>query len=329
MAFHFLVIQTASLGDVILSTPIVEKLHRFYPDARIDFLTKKGNEGLFACHPYLNEVLIWDKHHHKYSNLLKLLKTIQSRRYDYIINLQRHLSTGVLTACSRAKNKIGFDKNPLHFFFTKTIKHHIGEADIHEVNRNLSLIEGLTDDAFERPVLHPSTADYHAVATYCTEPYYCIAPCSLWPTKQMPENLWVELIRAIPNNTAVYLLGSKSDYDICQHIASQCPEQNIKNLASRLTLLESAALMSQAKMNFTNDSSPMHLASAMNAPITAIFCSTTIDFGFGPLSDDSAVVETDESLPCRPCGIHGHKQCPKGHYRCGHNIETKKLIDRL
>lgn len=329
MAFSFLIIQTASLGDVILSTPTVEKIHLFFPDSRIDFLTKKGNEGLFAGHPYINELLLWNKKDHKYSNLLKLLKLIRSKRYDYVINLQRHCSTGLLTAMSRAKYTIGFDKNPLHVFFTKSIKHQIGEANIHEVHRNLSLIEELTDSSFQRPVLRPSATDYHAIDRYSADIYYCLAPCSLWNTKQMPDSLWIELIQAIPSNAVVYLLGSKSDFEVCESIASRCKKQNIKNLAGQLSLLESAALMSHAKMNFTNDSSPMHLASAMNAPVTAIFCSTTIEFGFGPLSDDSAVVETEEPLPCRPCGIHGHKRCPKGHYLCGYNIKTQKLIERL
>ena len=100
---------------------------------------------------------------------------------------------------------------------------------------------------------------------------------------------------------------------------------NVFNLAGSLTYLESAALMQNAQRNFVNDSGPLHIASAMNAKVTAFFCSTTTSFGFGPLSTDAKVIESNEELTCKPCGIHGHKICPKGHYKCGNTIEFKQI----
>jgi len=82
-------------------------------------------------------------------------------------------------------------------------------------------------------------------------------------------------------------------------------------------------------MNFVNDSAPMHLASAVNAPVTAIFCSTVPSFGFGPLSEKSIVIETKEKLDCRPCGLHGFKACPKGHFKCAYSISNEELISSL
>ena len=101
---------------------------------------------------------------------------------------------------------------------------------------------------------------------------------------------------------------------------SKNESDNVINLAGKLSLMQSAALMKNAKRNFVNDSGPLHLASAMNAPVTAFFCSTTPQFGFGPLSDDSKISEV-ENLDCRPCGIHGHKECPKGNFRCGNELK--------
>src|SRR4249919_3970268 len=97
----FLVIQTAFIGDVVLATGIIEKLHQYYPDAAIDFLVRKGNEGLLTDHPFLNEVLICDKKQSKYGNLLKLLKKIKANQYDKVINVQRYATTGFLTAFSK------------------------------------------------------------------------------------------------------------------------------------------------------------------------------------------------------------------------------------
>jgi heptosyltransferase-2 len=90
----------------------------------------------------------------------------------------------------------------------------------------------------------------------------------------------------------------------------------VENLAGTLSFLQSAALMAGAEMNYVNDSAPLHMASAMNAPTTAVFCSTVGSFGFTPLADVQRVVETNHSLPCRPCGLHGHQACPQGHFRC-------------
>jgi heptosyltransferase-2 len=94
-------------------------------------------------------------------------------------------------------------------------------------------------------------------------------------------------------------------------------------------MLQSAALMKDARMNYTNDSAPMHLAASVNAPVTAIFCSTVTDFGFGPLSDNSHVAEIREPLECRPCGLHGHKECPRKHFRCAYEIDMNELLKRL
>ncbi len=109
----FLVIQTAFIGDVVLATPIVEKLHAYFPKAQIDFLVRKGNESLLQNHPWLNQVLIWDKKKNKQKNLLKMLVKIRKEKYDTVINVQRFAATGLLTAFSGAKEKIGFDKKPV------------------------------------------------------------------------------------------------------------------------------------------------------------------------------------------------------------------------
>src|SRR6201996_7834787 len=119
----FLVIQTAFIGDVVLATALLEKLHSYFPDAQIDFLVRKGNEALLTDHPYLHEVLVWNKKEHKLRNLWRMLQTIRRAKYDKVINVQRFAATGLLTAFPGARETIGFDKNPLSSFFSKSIPH--------------------------------------------------------------------------------------------------------------------------------------------------------------------------------------------------------------
>ena len=323
----FLIIQTAFLGDVILATAVVEKLHQRYPDAQIDFVLRKGNEGLLANHPFIKNVFAWNKKQSKIKNLLSIVKKIKANKYDYALTIHRFASSGLLLGLSGAQVKIGFDKNPLSYLFTKKIKHIIGDGR-HEVERNQQLIESITDAAFAKPKLYPSKENYDAVNKYKFSEYYCIAPTSVWFTKQFPKQKWVELINALPYKM-IYLLGASADYDFCEELISQVSsekQEHCVNLAGKLNFLESAALMKDAKMNYVNDSGPLHIASAMNAPTTAIYCSTIPAFGFGPLSEYSKIVETQEKLDCRPCGLHGHAACPLGHFKCAYSIDIKELL---
>jgi len=177
--------------------------------------------------------------------------------------------------------------------------------------------------------LYPSQHDYAKMSQYKTVKYISISPASLWFTKQYPKHKWVEFIKNVDNDMRIYFLGSRSDSDVCDEIIRNSKHTNSLNLAGKLSFLESATLMKDAKMNYMNDSAPLHLASSVNAPTTAIFCSTIPSFGFGPLSDDSVVVQSEKTLKCKPCGIHGLKKCPKEHFKCALSIDEKHLLSRL
>ena len=325
----YLVIQTASIGDVILATPVIEKLHDHFPHAFVDILLKKGNEGLFKGHPFLHKILIWDKKTDKYKNFRDLLHIIRDTNYDGVINLQRFASTGFLTAFSGAKQKVGFNKNPFSLFFTKRIKHTIREGNRHEVERNLDLARSITDDKPSPIKLYPTVANFAKMSQFKTVKYITLSPASLWFTKQYPKEKWIEFMKRIDNDIQVYFLGAMNDISLIDEIVKQSGHTKSLNLAGKLSFLESAALMRDAVMNYMNDSAPLHLASSVNAKTTAIFCSTVTSFGFGPLSDDSVVIETKEELNCRPCGLHGLKACPQKHFKCAVTIDNQELLNRL
>ena len=202
---RFLLIQTAFIGDVILATALLEQLHQVYPDALLDILVRKGNEGLLVNHPFLNEVLIWHKKEAKYRDLWRLLQTIRTRQYKAVLNLQRYGTMGMLTALSGAEITVGFDKNPFARFFTHPIVHRF-EPGVHEVDRNAGMLSVLKPGSQwqgqvpNRPKLYPSADDYAAVQPYKKQPYVCMAPMSVWFTKQYPPERWVELIQALPES---------------------------------------------------------------------------------------------------------------------------------
>jgi heptosyltransferase-2 len=324
-----LVIQTAFIGDVVLATGLLEKLHSCYPDAQLDILIRNGNEALFSNHPFISEVLIWHKKEKKYHHLFQLLQKIRKKNYDVVINAQRFAATGFLTAFSNAKLTIGFNKNPFSFLFTQKIEHHFSNITtntIHEIERNHLLVASFTDDVAGKPKLYPSNADYEKVKPYKQQPYIVIAPTSVWFTKQFPAKKWVDFINQLPLLYTIYLIGAPTDGSACNAIIKATARPNITNLAGQLSFLQSAALQQDAVMNYVNDSAPMHFASAVNAPTTAVYCSTLPSFGYGPLSDTSFIVEVTPNLPCRPCGIHGKKACPLGHFNCANLITNQQLL---
>jgi len=317
-----IIIQTAFLGDVILATPVIAELKRIFPTAEIDFLLRKGNESLLANNPHLRSVFTLDKSKGKYKSISQLIKQLKTEKYDLTINLHRFGSSGLIAAFSGAKNIYGFKKNPLSFLYTKKFEHKIGNGQ-HEVERNLSIIQEFGAVSLRKPELFPSPEDFDIASQIMNPPYFCMAPASVWFTKQLPIEKWIQLIDYYNDRGTVYILGGKGDSDFCEEIISKTTAKTSINLAGQLNLLESAALMAKAERNFVNDSGPLHIASSMNAPVTAFFCSTVTDFGFGPLSDDSKVLEITTPLECRPCGLHGYKECPKGHFKCGNQIDLQ------
>ncbi len=321
-----LIIQTAFIGDVILATALIESLHTKFPQCHLDFLVRKGNESLLQAHPVLRETLVFDKKW-KYINLFRLIRKIRSLQYDHVINVQRFATTGILTAFSGARHTVGFNKNPLSFLFSRRVPHEVEGK--HEVQRNHMLIDDLVGKVSSRPRLYPTPDQFEKVKQYKGQPYITASPASVWFTKQFPPDKWIEFLLALPAGLTVYLLGAKEDRDHCAMIVKNSSKKSMVNLAGELSLLESAALMKDARMNYVNDSAPMHLASALNAPVAAIYCSTVPSFGFGPLSEVSFIIETEESLACRPCGLHGHRICPQGHFKCALSIRGEQLVEAL
>lgn len=326
MVKRILFIQTAFLGDVILATAAIAEAKRLFPAAEIDVVVKKGNESLLENNPKINHVFVFNKTNGKFKEILRLKKAFRARKYDIVFNFHRFGSSGILTLLSGAKQKYGFRKNPFSFAFTKRFEHEIGNGT-HEVERNLQLLQEFGAQPIVRPELYPSDNSWEKTRAFKSNPYYCLAPASVWFTKQLPEHKWIELIQRLGTTHTIYLIGAPGDYELCERIKEIARQNNVVNLAGQLSLLDSAALMKDAVRNFVNDSGPLHIASAMNTPVTAFFCSTVPEFGFGPLSEDRAILEV-RGLDCRPCGLHGHKACPQGHFKCG-EIDLSSISPHL
>ena len=321
MAKKYLIIQTAFIGDVILATPIIESLKKSDSKNQIDVLVKKENSSVLKNNRNINEVYTLDKSK-KTQSLFSLIRRFRKNEYDIVINLHRFASSGIITALCKANEKRGFRKNPFSWFYNKKFDHNI-ENGIHEVDRNLSLIEDLIPEPIRRPHIDITEEVYEGLLPYQSKTYYCLAPASVWETKAAPFSVWKKLIEKLSTDDChVFLLGGPDDYEKCEKLKNEFENSQVSNLCGKLTLIESAGLMKSAKRNYVNDSAPLHLASAVNAPVSVFYCSTSPQFGFGPLSDDSQIIEVHD-LACKPCGIPGHRACPKGHFKCGNDLPLR------
>lgn len=293
---------------------------------------------MFESHPYLHKVWVWDKHRSKYLSLVRLGLALRRVSFDLVINLHRFASSGILTALTGAPIKNGFDKNPLSQFFTQSFPHVIGEQQagsyLHETERNQLLIEEWCGPEVALPRLYPEEIPVRpfwaeTIGTFLNDKrLVLIAPASVWNTKQFPTEKWKELINELCE-FRIGLIGAPSDIPLVEHLIDTSGHPDIHHFCGKLNLLESARLMREAVMTYVNDSAPLHLATAVQAPVTAVFCSTVPAFGFGPKGPDAHVVETKEMLSCRPCGLHGKKACPEGHFKCALTIEVDQLLEPL
>jgi heptosyltransferase II len=306
-----LVIQTAFLGDVVLTTPLLSVLAARH--GPVDVVTTPAAASLLRNHPAVHDVVRYDKHgtDRGWRGLRDLGSLLRLRDYRRVYLPHRSLRSAVLGLWSGAKERIGFAGSPAAITYTTRISRPAGG---HEVERLLALTGGISG---EQPRVRLGlTADDHAAAEAWLSSravrsrFTALAPGSIWGTKRWPY--YAELAWRL-EQTAV-IVGGKDDVALADAIVAAAPGRAV-SAAGQLSLPGSAALIQRASVLVTNDSAPLHLATAVGTPVVAIFGPTVPEFGFGPRGPDDVVLG-HEGLACRPCSRHGPETCPLGHHRC-------------
>ena len=327
MARKVLFIQTAFLGDVVLATAALEAWHAAHPEDRVEVLVRKPMDQLFVEHPWLSRVLAWDKRPRvKGKDWRKLVREVRRARYDVVINLHRHASSGILTALSMAPVRAGYANNPLAWRFTHRIPHRWGDGT-HEVDRHLELLATCSQVALPdaKPLLYPGEGHRDEARAVGAEGAVLVMPGSQWATKAWPEGQFAKFLDE--TTSRVVLMGSPAEHALCARLAEG--RDHVTNAAGEVSLLGMVAAVEMARAVVANDSAPLHVASATNTPTVALFASTVPRFGFGPLATEHVVVEPSAELACRPCGMHGRKRCPEGHFRCGWELSVASVVGAL
>jgi len=328
-----LIIQTAFIGDVILATPLVEGASLISPGASVSVLVRPEAAGVFKGNPYVGRVITYDKRgtERGIGGFSRILGRLRKGRFDIAIVPHRSLRSALLAFLSEAPVRVGFENSAAPFLFTETVSYRRG---LHEAGRNLELLTPFgvrPGDACPR--LYPGSDDISAAGRFLrgnriegVRPLIAIAPGSVWPTKRWPAENYAELARRLVDElgAGVVIVGGKGDVKLSEAVAGMCRRERVAVAAGRMGIPESAAFLSMCDLLVSNDSAPVHMASAVGTPVVAIFGPTVPEFGFAPCGDRSLVLGID--LPCRPCGVHGGRRCPEGHFRCMVGISPDEVF---
>ncbi len=325
---RILVIQTAFIGDAILTLPLIQKLNEVFSEPVIDVVSIPDTAEIFNASPFVNKNWVYDKKSKDKSilSVLKLAKKLRNENYTRLFAPHRSFRTALITLLSGIKNTTSFDRSSFGFIYKNRIRY---EKNFHEVRRNLSLLgdKFTAGDSWKiKPeVKSCSLPDIAKDITASSERIYAVAPGSVWGTKIYPHGYFSEIIKSLSKmNYRAVLIGGNNDLALCERIIHESGEAAL-NLAGELNLIESIEFLRKCSFLVCNDSAPTHMAMAAGIPAITLYVSTVPDFGFYPYLHNSKYLSYD-NLECKPCGIHGHDECPLGVFDCAHNLPPERIL---
>jgi heptosyltransferase-2 len=291
----------------------------------VDVVCTPAASVLLENHPAIREVIAYDKRGRDRGTVgaMRLAMRLREKHYDTAYLAQGSIRSGAIAFTARIPKRVGFVTSAGRWFYTSRV---VPIDNTHHAARLLALGTGdplrAVQGAEIRPRLYPGERERLAVDAVLgtnvmsDEPLIAMAPGSVWATKRWPY--FPALATALRDTGRIVVIGAEADRPLALEIVAATKGQAV-DATGRLSLLASAELIGRSALLVTNDSAPLHLASAMNTPTVAVFGPTVPEFGFGPLAERSTVAG-HESLACRPCDRHGPQRCPLGHWRCMREI---------
>jgi len=332
-----LVVQTAFLGDVILTLPLIQTIKEHLQDASVDVVVVPAAAPILAHHPAIRDVIVYDKNGADagVTSFRRQVGLLQERMYKLAVVPHRSLRSAALSRMAKIPRRIGFDRSSGSWLFTDIVRY---DPKAHEIERNIRLLAPLSIAATGKilPSLFPSDADRAAAGSILgssadggARSLVAMAPGSVWNTKRWPAERFGEVARRLgESGTSVVVVGGEADRALGEAIVAGSGMPNVISAAGKLTLLQSAALIGMSRLLITNDSAPMHIAVAMRTPVVAIFGATVPSFGFAPYGERDVILETN-GLKCRPCSVHGGDTCPIATFECMLNISAAAVYARV
>ena len=321
----FLIIRFSSIGDIVLTTPVIRCLKKQVPDAEVHFLTKDAFRSIVEYNPFIDKLQVLA---HSWELMIEELKT---EAYDYIIDLHHNVKT-LKVKHALKKKSFSFAKLNIEKYIYTTLKFNV-LPEMHIVDRYLKTIEffGVKNDGAgldyfittqEETTESDIPASHHAG-------YIAGVIGAALGTKRWPVHKWKEFCEKIDH--PVILLGGKEDTEAGNEIAA-VDSIKIYNACGKFSINESADLVRKAKVVVTNDTGLMHIAAAYKRPIISLWGNTVPSFGMYPYYGDASIPNSRfqvSKLWCRPCSKIGYNKCPLGHFNCMEKIQADEVISKV
>ena len=335
---RILVINLMHIGDLLLVTPVLRTLRTNFPEAHIALLADAKLADLVRLNQNIDELITIDKkgYHDKLTNYISFIGEIRQKKFDLVINLHKNERASFIAALSGAKKIVGYSTFGPGLLFSKVIENrkrmkHQVEAHFDVLRETLGItsiddrgIEMWLDEEAEASAAAIWSQVFPLKSPASPSPVIGLNIGASWPTKRWPKEYFAELAdRLVDHGFAIAYFGGPMDVDIVDQAISLMKHRDhpqVVKLTGKVTLMELAALLKKCRVFVTNDSGPMHIATAMRVPLVSMFGASPVQ-GFWPYNNISVVIKTP--LPCHPCYKHS---CKLGGLECMYNISVDEVL---
>jgi ADP-heptose:LPS heptosyltransferase len=307
-----LIVRFSSIGDVVLTTPVVRCLKQQLNGVTIHYITKKAFLPVLVNNPYIDHLITIEK------SVAEVLEELKSEAYDYVIDLHHNVRTLRLKRALK-KRSFAFPKENIRKFLLTQFKYNV-MPKVHVVDRYFEAVKhlGVTSDGLGCDIVLTEKDQVNLAEYQLTEKQFlAVAMGAQFATKQLPITLLTNCLTEIEQ--PIVLLGGPMDSDRALALMETLPKARLINLCGKLSLLQSTSMTAQAKLLITGDTGLMHLASAVQTPVVSIWGNTVPDFGmypYFPVNQKQFSIHEVPNLSCRPCSKIGYQSCPKKHFKC-------------
>jgi len=330
-----LIIRLSSIGDIILTSPLIRLIRKRFPHAKIDMIVSREFEELISANPNINQVILFDRRT-GIIGLLRLCKKIREEQYDLIIDIHKKLRSLIICLTSGAKQKVFYNKHSFRRFLLVKFKINRYKEIPFIPNLYLNSIKkfGIEDDGgglefYIIPSKEAVILELLRIEGVSKKDILIgIAPGAHWPTKRWPKERFIELANLLiqRKNAKIIIFGGKDDVELSNEIKTSLLNKPII-AAGKLSLMETAALLKRCKVLITNDTGVMHISASVKTPVVAIFGPTVKEFGYYPYRVENRVISKD--LHCKPCSTKGSTKCKINTFDCMRLISTNEVLEAV
>lgn len=327
---RILVIRLSSIGDILLTTPVLRLLRHHCPEAQIEFLVKAAYQDLLRTHPCVDRLRLFEPG----QSWRQTLGELRQRPYDLVLDLHRTLRSRLFYHGLSARHKLAYGKHTLR----RTLLVRLGWNTFRNITpvpelyamplRRLGIQSPLGPlemhldvdclPAVQARLAHTLPDDYDG-------PLLALAPGARWATKRWPVTSFATVAQSMAHthSAAVVILGGAEDRSLGQELQHRL-HAPVVDCTGQLTLMQTAVLLQRCRLLISNDSGLMHMATALQVPVVALFGPTVEEFGFYPFQARARVLHT--ALTCRPCSTKGSERCPRGHHHCMQQLGSAQVL---